>query len=188
MPTPLARPVLLAVAVLVGAAGCGGDDAGGAATDGGGEAIEGVQVERIGDYVHALEDFDYPDPAPSGGDHGPYALTCGVYEGHVPEELVVHSMEHGAVWIALGPTSTAEDREAATDLAEGRKVVVSDVPDLAGPVELVAWGRRLPLDSVADPRAAAFVDASIDGPGAPEAGSSCQNLGEPPTPPALPTS
>jgi len=155
------------------------------ACSGGGDVIEGesstpegstvtldaVVTERVGDYEHVLGDLDYDRPAPSGGDHppAPYWLTCGVYDGEVPDELAVHSVEHGAVWIALGPDSTDADRTAAEDLARGRKVIVSDVPALPNPVEVVAWEHRLALESAADPRAALFVDAAIDFGGAPEA-------------------
>jgi hypothetical protein len=105
----------------------------------------------------------------------------------VPDELAVHSLEHGAVWIALGPDSAAADRSRATELASGRRVIVSDVPDLPNPVELVAWGARLPLASLDDGRAETFVDEYIDASGAPEAGSACEGaFGEPPTPPPLP--
>ena len=157
-------------------------------TAGGG--IEGIEVERVGDYVHTLGDLDYAVCAPSGGDHAPppYWLTCGVYEGAVPDELAVHSLEHGAVWVALGPASTDADRAAAVALADGAKVFVSDVADLPSAVELVAWGFRLRLASADDPRAAAFVDELVDADTAPEPGASCQSLGEPPNPPALPTS
>lgn len=182
------RPVAVLVATVAALLGCSDDGAGTAATERDEAGIEGVETERIGDYVHALGDFDYDRPAPSGGDHGPYLVTCGVYEGQVPDELVVHSLEHGAVWIALGPASTEADREAAADLADGRKVIVSDVPDLPDPVEVVAWGVRLRLDAATDPRAEAFVEQFVDGPTAPEAGFGCENLGDPPTPPTLPTS
>ena len=156
----------------------------------GGGDIEGVEVERVGDYVHSLGDLDYAVCAPSGGDHSPppYWLTCGVYEGQVPDELAVHSLEHGAIWIALGPDSTPADRAAAAALADGQKVFVSDVAGLPDPVELVAWGFRLRLDSADDPRAGAFIEAFVDADSAPEPGASCQSLGEAPNPPELPTS
>lgn len=199
----------LGVAAALGAVvGCGGDEAGSdggavaaattrtecpapdpaAATPGG--AIEGLEVERVGDYVHTLGDLDYPVCAPSGGDHSPppHWLTCGVYDGVVPDELAVHSLEHGAVWIALGPDSTDADRAAAAALADGAKVFVSDVADLPSAVELVAWGFRLRLTSAEDPRAAAFVAELVDAGTAPEPGASCESLGSPPNPPALPTS
>jgi hypothetical protein len=176
--------------------GCSDDGADADADDAAAEpsaSLEGVETERVGDYVHVDPgvDLEYPAPAPSGGDHifGATWATCGVYVGEVPDPLVVHSLEHGAVWIALGPDSTEDDRSAAAELADGRRVVVSDVPDLPNPVELVAWGFRLPLASVADPRAAAFVDEFIDAPTAPEAGAACEGaLGTPPNPPELPTS
>lgn len=179
---------IAAVALL----GCGGDDAGDDAPEGA-ASLEGLETERVGDYVHVDPgvEVDYPVPAPSGGDHifGATWVTCGVYEGEIPDPLVVHSMEHGAVWIALGPDSTPEDREAATAAAAGRRVVVSDVPDLEHPVELVAWGFRLPLETVDDPRTEAFIEEFIDAPTAPEAGAACEGaLGTPPNPPELPTS
>lgn len=198
--TAPSRTVRAGLGLVLGALlllGCGGDDGGDDATGGTAgsdgaatQGIDGVETERVGEYVHALGDLDYPVPAPSGGDHSPPPnwLTCGVYEGQVPDELAVHSLEHGAVWIALGPDSTPADREAATALAEGRKVFVSDVPDLPDPVELVAWGSRLRLDQVDDPRAERFIEAFVDADTAPEPGASCQSLGEPPNAPELPTS
>ncbi len=178
--------------MFVAFGGCGSDgddDTGTAGAGATSAAIEGVQIERIGDYGHPLGDLEYPRPAPSGGDHppAPYWLTCGAYDGEVPDELAVHSLEHGAVWIALGPDSTPDDRTAAEVLASGRKVIVSDVPDLPSPIELVAWGARLPLDTMENPRAEVFVEEFVDGSGAPEAGLSCESVGGPPTPPTLPT-
>ena len=163
--------------------------------DGGGEeeAIDGVLTERIGEYDHLVADLDYDSPAPSGGDHlpSPGWLNCGVYDGAVPDELAVHSLEHGAVWIALGRDATDDDREAAVELAdtEPGRVIVSDVADLPNPVELVAWGFRLPLDAATDERAAAFVEQFVDRSTAPEAGAACEGgFGEPPSPPPLPVS
>lgn len=169
-------------AVLLAVAACGGGDAG---------PPEGVQIERVGEYEHLVADLDYDRPAPSGGDHlpAPGWLNCGVYDGAVPDELAVHSLEHGAVWIALGPDASEADRAAAAELVEraGGKAFVSDVADLADPVELVAWEVRMPLDSLDDPRAAAFVDEYVDAGSAPEAGAACEGgFGEPPVPPPLP--
>lgn len=185
--SPLVAPVAVALALL--SAACGNDDESGAG--GGASGIEGVEIERVGDYEHLAADLDYDDPLPSGGDHlpAPGWLNCGVYEGEVPAELAVHSLEHGAVWIGLGPASTDDDRAGAValaDRAEGR-VIVSDVPDLENPVELVAWGFRLRLDAATDERAARFVDEFVDASGAPESGALCSaGFGTPPSPPALP--
>src|SRR5688572_479453 len=172
---------------------CGGDD-----DDDDGASVDtgelDVVIERVGEYDHLVADITYDRPAPSGGDHlpAPGWLNCGVYNGQVPDELAVHSLEHGAVWVALGPESTDADREAAAgivDVAPGR-VFVSDVPDLPSQVELVAWGVRLRHDRAADEDAAAFVEEYADASGAPEAGAACSDSpvgGTPPDPPPLPT-
>jgi hypothetical protein len=183
------RTFLVVGIVLFAACGDDPDDSPNAGDEGSVEApLDGLVEERVGDYEHLLDHITYPDPAPSGGDHppAPYWLTCGAYEGAVPPELAVHSLEHGAVWIALGPDSTPDDRAAAESLADGAKVIVSDVPDLANPVELVAWGFRLPLETADDERAEQFLDRFIDATTAPEPGASCESEGRPPTPPTWP--
>jgi hypothetical protein len=174
----------LAVSALVVVAACGG-------SKGGSGDIDGVIVERVGPYQHVVARVTYDQPAPSGGDHlpAPGWLDCGVYDGEVPAELAVHSLEHGAVWVALGPDATDDDHAAAAELADRKpgRVVVSDVPDLPDPVQLVAWGFRLPLPSATDERAARFVDEYVDASTAPESGAACSNgFGTPPDPPPLP--
>jgi len=183
------QAALLVVAVTLGACGDDGGSEAGSGADSG--DIDGVLVERVGEVAHPDADLDYDDPAPSGGDHlpAPKWLNCGVYEGEVPDELAVHSLEHGAVWVALGPDATPADREDAAELADRApgRVIVSDVPDLAHPVELVAWGFRLPLETASDDRAAAFVDEYVDASSARESGLACEGgFGEPPVPPDLP--
>ena len=52
-----------------------------------------------------------------------------------------------------------------------------------GLVVLVAWGRRLEVQSASDPRIAQFVNAFAGGPQAPEQGGYCTNgTGRPITP------
>jgi len=184
------RTSAIVLGTALALAACGGGSADGG-NDGPNGAIDGIEEERVGDYVHLVADVGYDTPAPSGGDHlpAPGWLNCGIYEGQVPDELAVHSLEHGAVWIALGPDSTDADRAAAVELADLRtgRVVVSDVPDLPSPVELVAWGVRLRLDTADDERAARFVEEYTDAATAPEGGALCESgFGEPPTPPDLP--
>jgi hypothetical protein len=183
-------PAALLAAALALAAGCGDDPPSATPASNGSGDIPGVEIERVGPYDHLLADLDYPRPAPSGGSHtpAPYWLNCGVYDGAVPDELAVHSLEHGAIWIALGPDADDATRDLAARLAEGRKVIVSDVPDLPDDVEVVAWEHRLVPDGLDDPRVEQFIGRFLDSGTAPERGALCQQgLGEPPTPPSLPT-
>ena len=47
------------------------------------------------------------------------------------------------------------------------------------PITLVAWERRLEVQSASDPRIKQFVDGFRNGPTAPERGSACTGVGQP---------
>ncbi len=136
--------------------------------------IEGVEEFDGLSAEHVDIDVDYPESPPVGGDHNPIWLDCGVYPEPVPEENVVHSLEHGAVWLTYQPdldegqVSTLEDFGGDYDYT-----VVSPYEEQESPVVATAWGLQLELDSADDPRLAAFVEKYVQGPQTPEPGASC---------------
>ena len=133
-----------------------------------------VVTERVGEYEHLVGDLDYDQPVPSGGDHPPARrwLNCGVYEGEVPDELAVHSLEHGAVWVALGPDSTAADRAAAVELADDAPAGSSSptCPTCRTRSSSSPGASASRSSRADDPRAAGFVEDFVDASTAPEAG------------------
>jgi hypothetical protein len=136
--------------------------------------IEGVQEFDGLSAEHVDTDVDYPESPPVGGDHNPVWLNCGVYTEPVPDVNVVHSLEHGAVWLTYQPdldegqVSTLEDFASDYDYT-----VVSPYEGQESPVVATAWGLQLELDSADDPRLAAFVEKYVQGPQTPELGASC---------------
>src|SRR5437899_1372017 len=163
------------MAAIVLFAGCGG----------GGDAptqpdIPGVVVERAAGRNHREGKINYPGKhPPSGGDHNPMPLTCGFYDQQPPNEFAVHSLEHGAVWIAFDPSTSAADVQTLKAYAEQGHVIVSPYAGMAAPITLVAWEHRLELQSVSDPRLKQFVDEYHNGSQAPERGLACQGVGQP---------
>jgi Protein of unknown function (DUF3105) len=197
------RPLAaLAVWALLVAAACGEDsgadsseprDGGGAgrATSGGeltgpaGEGIDGVMAYRVDGNAHTEEELDYQLVPPVGGDHFPVWATCGYYEpGTEPsDELLVHDLEHGAIWIAFDPGLDDARRTALSELvAREAKVVATPVEGMESPVVVSAWARQLPLDSVDDPRLQQFIDTYRNSANAPEPNASCQGVGDPAVP------
>ena len=80
--------------------------------------IQGVTIERAPGRNHREGTIDYPGKKPpSGGDHNPIPLTCGYYDQQPPDEYAVHSLEHGAVWVAYDP-----DKISAADLATAKQL------------------------------------------------------------------
>lgn len=103
----------------------------------------------------------YAQRPPVGGLHHPGWQPCGFYDGPVPPELAVHSLEHGAIWITYRPDIPEAEKEALRRMApSGGSVLVSRWDDgLPAPVVASSWGRQLRLESVDDPRLAQFVTA-----------------------------
>jgi hypothetical protein len=122
---------------------------------------------------HTEDPVDYPTYPPMGGDHFPVWINCGFYDTAVSDEAAVHSLEHGAIWIAYDPDATP-DLDALQALAEGDShLLVAPYPDLRAPFVVTAWGRQLDLESLDDPRFAAFSDAYLRAGDAPEPGATC---------------
>lgn len=138
------------------------------------EDIEGVQEFEGVSNEHVETDVDYPESPPVGGDHNPVWLNCGVYTEPVPEENVVHSLEHGAVWLTYQP-ELDEDQISTLEgyAADNEFSVVSPYEEQESPVVATAWGLQLELESADDPRLAVFVEKYVQGPQTPEPGATC---------------
>jgi hypothetical protein len=177
--------LLLAASVLPVAA-CGDDDDGTAPESDGpvlaalgaaDEGIEGVEAYRVSSADHTEGVVDYGVRPPPGGPHNPRWLPCGFHDEMRPDEHVVHTLEHGAVWLAYATDLPARDVDVLRDLTSAHdKVVATPYPDLPDGSVVVAsaWARQLPLDSVTDPRLERFVVQYEDGSQAPEAGVTCE--------------
>ena len=154
------------------------------------EGVEGVVVVPITSNEHVRHDVDYPTAPPAGGPHLGIWLNCGFYTVPVLDELAVHSLEHGAVWVTYrsdvdGAILTALQARAL----RSSHLLVSPYEAQEAPLVLSAWGRQLALDSLEDPRFDQFLDVYLlDGPTAPEPGAACSGaVGVPPEhPDAIP--
>lgn len=138
------------------------------------------------DYLDGVVEYDelsrnhvdgpvsYPQNPPVGGDHAQAWMSCGAYSETVDPAMAVHSLEHGAVWLAYNPGIPTEDVDVVRALASDNGfVLVSPVEDMDSPVVATAWGRQLAQDSVDLPRLSAFVDTFAQGPQTPELGAPC---------------
>jgi hypothetical protein len=163
--------MLAAVMVTVSLVACGGD--GGTATP----DIAGVEVIHIGDYKHLTHGtkVTYDRHPPAGGDHyfSPFWMSCGFYTETVPDVLAVHSLEHGAVWIAFSETLPTDQVETIRSITKANKVVAAPYQGLDSPVVVTAWGVQLRLESASDARLEAFVTKYVDASTAPEQHAMC---------------
>ncbi len=172
------RILVAAVAGLLGLVACTSDSKSGPSTTLGPVAptttIEGVQSYDGLTQNHVTGDVNYPQSPPVGGDHDSRWQNCGVYDTPVRNENAVHSLEHGAVWLAYRPDLAADQVEVLRAFARSHThILVSPYQGLTEAVVATAWGKQLRLDSVTDPRLALFVATYEEGPQTPELGATC---------------
>jgi len=137
--------------------------------------IEGLQVIPVFSADHVEYDVQYSTSPPAGGPHYGIWQNCGFYTVELLEELAVHSLEHGAVWITYRSDISSEDLGSLERLAERNNyLLVSPLEQQESEVVLTAWGRQLPLGSVGDSRFVEFLDTYLGtGPTTPEPGAVC---------------
>ncbi len=146
------------------------------------DPIPGVEEFRGLAHDHVGGSLTYPQAPPVGGPHNRQWLACGVYDQPVPDEFAVHSLEHGAVWLAFRPDLPAASLDKLRRLAQVKAdyTLVAPYPGLTEPVVAVAWGLRLPVTSVDDPRLDQFVRRYAGGAQGGEKGVGCVNGVRPP--------
>jgi hypothetical protein len=142
--------------------------------------IEGLEIFPDQSRQHISGDIDYIQMPPAGGAHNPEWLNCGIFEEPVRPENVIHSMEHGAVWIAYQPELPQGQVDVLRQLVRQEQsrrgeplIVLAPLPELETPIVATAWRAQLKLENAADERLQAFVDRFQRGPFTPEPGANC---------------
>jgi hypothetical protein len=145
--------------------------------------IVGEKEVEVGSARHVSDDVPYEAPAPVpagtslppvGGDHDPTPQNCGFYDQPVRDENAVHSLEHGAVWLAYRADLESADIARLKEIAQGTPyVLASPYDDLAAPVVATAWGVQLELEDTSDERLDAFLLRYVQGEQTPEPGAPC---------------
>ena len=145
--------------------------------DGSGDPPEGVEeFDYGGAGQHTQDNVDYEQSPPVGGEHNPAWQNQGFYDSPVRNELAVHLLEHGAVWITYSPDLSQEEKDELQEIVEGKNcLMASPYADLPSgtPVVASAWNRQIQLDGVDDPRLNQFITAFRQGPQTPEKGAAC---------------
>ncbi|GLZ39102.1 hypothetical protein Acsp05_27260 [Actinokineospora sp. NBRC 105648] len=144
--------------------------------------IDGVTEQKYvaGQHVRTPQRVAYDHTPPLGGAHDAVWAACNgvVYAKAVRTEHLVHSLEHGAVWITYDPDKVrgAAVRTLAAKVDGEPYTVMSPYPGQPKPVSVQSWGKQLQVDGVDDARIDQFVQATRANPYlTPEPGASCDS-------------
>lgn len=134
---------------------------------------EGVKLYPATSTEIKRGDIDYDRDPPTNGPHSPIWQNCGFYTEPIENEIAVHSMDHGVVWISYRPNLPEDQIDELRSYANEDYTIISPYPDLPAPVVATAWRVQLKLDSADDPRLRQFVDDFKNTEIAPLSGNRC---------------
>ncbi|MCZ6457608.1 MAG: DUF3105 domain-containing protein [Actinobacteria bacterium] len=135
---------------------------------------EGTEEVAVAAPAHVEGNLYDENEVPAGGEHSPIWGNCGFYSEPINAENVVHSLEHGAVWITYTAEVPADQLDLLRRLARpAEKVLVSPVEDQQSTIIATAWGFQLELGSAEDPRLEQFAAEFAGSLSAPEPGGAC---------------
>lgn len=86
--------------------------------------------------------IEYQSNPPTSGSHWGEPLADGIYSTEKPDEAVVHSLEHGRVWVSYKPSVPEQTRKALEELLKRYNgTVLTPRPANDTDIALAAWNR-----------------------------------------------
>ncbi|MEA2433804.1 MAG: hypothetical protein QOG54_1261 [Actinomycetota bacterium] len=143
-----------------------------------GHAIENFSTAGSGDHTASNEvTVDYPMSPPVSGQHAPNPAPCGVQDTQIQNELMVHTLEHGAIGLLYKPDLEIDSIRSLENIVSGYDDHVFSAPyaDMSTPIAIVAWAHTMRLDSVDEAAIQEFIDTFKTSGDAPEPEQVCDN-------------
>lgn len=153
-----------------------------------GEQTDTGKPVAVAKPVEAVEEFDivsqehigtgkagsgYNSNPPTSGPHWAVPAKNGIYDEVLADEQIIHSMEHGYVWISYRPDDSGPQSSSATQSAGLRsdeikkleaivkdddwKIVLAPREANDAKIALAAWGRLLKMDDLDEGKIKEFI-------------------------------
>ena len=107
-------------------------------------------VESRADRGHTNDPVVYETTPPTTGDHSPSAAPCGIHATQIPDELFVHSLEHGAVGVLYDPQEVEVDiiRDIEAKVGEyDDRTISAPYTGTETPITVTSWTKLMRLES-----------------------------------------
>ncbi|MCR4324061.1 MAG: DUF3105 domain-containing protein [Candidatus Curtissbacteria bacterium] len=113
--------------------------------------VEGVQVFPIAGREHiseATKSADYNSNPPTSGQHWSTPAKNGIYETELPDERVVHNLEHGNIWISYKKEISADVLNKLKEIVnkDDWKMIMTPREVNDSKIVVAAWGRLLKME------------------------------------------
>jgi len=128
--------------------------------------IEGTVEYKIESRRHTTSGVpvaNYNSNPPNSGDHWSSPAKNGIYDKQLPDEQLVHNLEHGYVWISYKPENkSSEASSGSANVSGASDEVIKELKKIAeadnwkvileprekndSMIALASWGRVLKMD------------------------------------------
>lgn len=108
--------------------------------------VEEIEIEGR-EHVALGTDVEYGTNPPTSGSHYGTPADWGVYDKELTDEAVVHSLEHGGIWITYKDVSD-EDKVTLEEIGKenSQSVVVSPRSANDAKIAVASWGKLMKLE------------------------------------------
>jgi hypothetical protein len=117
-----------------------------------GHPIETFSTAGVNDHTQSeTETVEYETSPPVSGRHAQTPAPCGTHAEPIPDEIQLHSLEHGAVGVQFQPDALKPGEIARIEgiVREYENNVFSaPYPEMEPAIAVTSWGRMMTLDSV----------------------------------------
>lgn len=113
----------------------------------------------------------YNSNPPTSGWHYAQEAEWGIYEEELPDEQIVHNLEHCGIWISYQPNISRETKENLASFVKKfpAKVILTPRAANDSPIVLTSWGILFKLSDYDEAKILAFVAAFLN-----KTGPECQ--------------
>jgi len=105
------------------------------------------------------EHESYNSNPPTSGSHYASPAPLDVYQEELPDEQLVHNLEHGGIWISYRPDADEETVALLEEIGRSfsRSVIVTPRAANDALIAVASWGRVLKLDVFDEQQIADFI-------------------------------
>lgn len=128
--------------------------------------LQGEQISLL-DPIHIQNGSkaDYNSNPPTSGSHYGTPANWGVYREPIPDEAVIHNLEHGGIWISYQQSIVGEQTQQQIETIARKypqAVIVSPRQENDSLIALASWGRLQKLDAFDEQEIDTFIKSNIN--------------------------